>query len=135
MRERSSKNKKRYGVLVALMIANWAVLVWMVLKVDPQTIKDVVLPETYLPMLAVFFGAVFWLLSIALLSAKKALRWSLGVTLFLYLRILGLGNLVNGTLILAILIVVEYYFSIKLSPEEFKKSKNATITEQNKQDN
>lgn len=128
-------NKKRYGVLIMIMIANWLVLAWMIFKIDPEIVRDVVFKNSYLPMIIVFLGAVFWPLSIILLSAKKALRWSSGLTLVLYLQIADLGSVLNFILIFGILIVSEYYFSIKLSAEEFKSLKNATFTEQNKQNN
>lgn len=103
------RQKKRYGLLLILLVLNWLAVAWMVWKVDPKNIRDIIIPGVYLPMLVVAWGAFFFLFSVLFLSAKKALRWSLGVTFFLCLRFLGLGSTINGLLILGLLICVEVY--------------------------
>lgn len=54
-------------------------------------------------------GGVFWLLSILTMSSVRALRWTLGVMTFLYLRVWGLGSVLNGILILGLLVMWEVY--------------------------
>lgn len=132
MRSRGNKSK-RYGVLIALLLINWLSVFCMIFKVDPERVRDFVFADTYFPILFLIFSGFFLLLSIIFLSAKVAFRWSLGIVFYIYLKITGVGNLLNGLLILGILIVLEYYFSIDLIEEKFKTLKNATITDKNKQ--
>ena len=122
----SRNTTKRYGLLVAILVANWSAIAWVVLKVDPESMRDMIFPNSYFPMMFLLFSGLFFLLSILFLSAKRALRWSLGIVFFIYLRIGGLGSLFNGILVLGILLVIEYYLSVQITKQE----KNATIAEQ-----
>jgi len=81
----------------------------MIFFVDPDNIKDLVLPGSYLLFSTILSAAVFLLLTIIFLSARRALWWTLGLLVFFYLRINGLGNLLNGVLIIGILICGELY--------------------------
>lgn len=110
--KRDRNPKKRYGLLVAVLALNWLLVAWIVWKVDPESIKNIIIPGVYLPMLFLIFTGLFFLLSILLLSAKMALRWSVGITFFLLLRFLELGTLINGLLILGILVAVEFHFRV-----------------------
>lgn len=123
---RGNSQKKRYGLLIAIFVANWAAIAWIVLKVDPENIRDAIIPNSYLPMIFLLFSGLFFLLSILFLSAKRAFRWAIGLTFFIFLRMHGLGGLLNGMLVLGILLVVEYYLSVQITKQE----KNATISEQ-----
>ena len=71
--------------------------------------KDFIFPGSYLPMVMLVSGGIFWILSILFMSASRALRWSLGITLFLFLRLLQLGTTMNGILILGLLVSWEVY--------------------------
>ena len=78
-------------------------------KIDPDTLRDFIIPGSYLPMTLLVMGGIFWLLSILLMSASVAFRWAVGITIFLELRVLGLGSILNGILILGLLISWEIY--------------------------
>jgi len=104
-----SRQKKRYGWLIFFALINWLAIGLMVWRVDPDSMKDLILPGSYLPMTILVMGGVFWLLSILFLSAARALRWTLGIIIFLELRVLGLGTPMNGLLILGLLISWEVY--------------------------
>lgn len=117
-------HKKRYGLLLALLVLSWIVLGWMVWRLDPDNIKNFIIPGIYLPMLVTIFGALFLLFSVLLLSAKRALRWAGGFTFFVMLRFLGLGSTLNGVLIIGILFSVEIYnFRFKNEKDKFPDSK------------
>ncbi len=103
------RQKKRYGWLLFFAVINWLAIALIIWKVDPETIKDFIVPGSYLPMVLLIMGGVFWLLSILFLSASRALRWTLGITAFLEMRLLGLGSVINGILILGLLISWEIY--------------------------
>ncbi len=96
------------------------------MAVDPEKVADVLIPNSYLPALALVFGGFFWLLSILFMSAKRALRWSVGIAIFLSLRIHGYGSVLNGALILGVIIMSDYYFG-------GIKEVDADFTEQTKQ--
>ncbi len=102
-------NKKRYGLLLVFLVLNWLAVALVVWRVDPENIKNIIIPGIYLPMLVLIFGALFWLFSILFLSAKMALRWAGGVCLFVLLRFLDMGTLLNGFLILGLLLSYEVY--------------------------
>ena len=108
--ERKIGRKKRYGGLLLITVALWGLIVWCVLRVDPENVKDFLIPNLYLPMGLLMFGGVFFLLSIILMSASMALRWTIAVMVFLYLRVWGLGSMVNGLLILGLMLCIEFYF-------------------------
>lgn len=104
------ERNKRYGWLVAIAAINWLAIAWVVWRVDPETIKDFIIPGSYFPMLMLVAGGVFWLLSILFLSAARAARWTLGIMVFLLLRVLKLGTVVNGIFIVGLLVCWEVYF-------------------------
>jgi hypothetical protein len=116
--------KKRYGLLLTLLVLSWIFLGWMVWRVDPDNIKNFIVPGIYLPMLVTIFGALFLLFSVLLLSAQRALLWAGGLTFFIMLRFLGLGSTLNGVLIMGLLFSVEIYnFRFKYKKDEASESK------------
>lgn len=104
------EKNKRYGWLILIAAANWIMIGLVIWKVDPETIRDFIFPGSYFPMIILVFGGIFWLLSILFLSASRSLRWTIGITIFLLLRILKLGTVMNGILILGLLVCWEVYF-------------------------
>ena len=113
------RQKKRYGWLVFFAVLNWLVIGFVVWKVDPETMKNMIIPGSYFPMMMLVMGGIFWLLSILLMSAQAALRWTIGIVAFMELRVLGLGTAMNGVLILGLLISWEVYL-FKSRPRERK---------------
>jgi hypothetical protein len=104
------EGKKRYGVLLLITLINWLAIAVMVYFVDPETIKDLVFTNSYLPMVLLLSGGFFWIFSIMFMSVKSALRWTLGLIIFVYLRIWGMGSLFNGILIFGLLGSWELYW-------------------------
>lgn len=109
MARSNKKQKKRYGWLVFFCLLNWLAIALVIWRVDPESIKDFIIPGSYLPMTFLVMGGFFWLLSILFLSASRALRWTVGITAFLQMRVLGLGSVINGVLILGLLSSWEIY--------------------------
>lgn len=91
----------------------------MIYFVDPENVRDIIIPGSYLPMILLIFGGLFWFFSIVLMSAKRALRWTVGTVIFIYLRIYGLGSLLNGILIFGLLISLELYL-MRIRPSDKK---------------
>jgi hypothetical protein len=109
MERNKHERKKRYGWLVTFAAVNWLAIALVIWKVDPETVKDFIVPGSYFPMLMLMAGGFFWLLSILFLSSSMAFRWTFGLTAFLLLRVLKLGTLMNGLLILGLLVSLEVY--------------------------
>jgi len=68
-------------------------------------------------MVLLVAGGFFWLLSIIFMSATRALRWTMGITLFIFLRLMQLGTVMNGVLILGLLVSWELY-QMKTKPKK-----------------
>lgn len=117
MEQRKHERNKRYGWLIVFTIINWLAIGMVIWKADPENMANFIFPGSYLPMGILLTGGIFWLLSILTLSAVRALRWTLGIMAFVYLRIWGLGTILNGVLILGLLSVWEVY-TYKKKPKE-----------------
>jgi hypothetical protein len=115
-RNKHERNKK-YGWLVFFAVINWLAIGLSIWKIDPDNLANFIFPGSYLPMGILLMGGVFWLLSILTMSSIRALRWTLGVMIFVYLRIWGLGSVLNGILILGLLVLWEVYI-YKRKPKE-----------------
>lgn len=103
------QRRKRYGWLILFAGLNWVVIALAVLLVDPENMANFIIPGSYLPMGVLLAGGIFWLLSILTLSSTRALRWTLGMMAFVYLRLWGLGTVINGILLLGLLVAWELY--------------------------
>ena len=115
-RNKHERNKK-YGWLIFFAVINWLAIGLSVWKIDPENMANFIIPGSYLPMGILLTGGIFWLLSILTLSSVRALRWTLGIMIFVYLRIWGLGSILNGVLILGLLILWEVY-NYRKKPKE-----------------
>jgi hypothetical protein len=119
METTSKRNKKRYGWLLFFTAINWLTIAYVILNVDPDNVRDFVFPGSYFPMILLVAGGIFWLLSILFMSALRAMWWTIGISLFLFLRLMQLGTLMNGILILGLLVSWEVYtFRTKASNKE-----------------
>jgi len=106
---RRKQNRKRYGWFLFFAVINWLAIGLTIWKIDPNNMANFLFTGSYLPMAFLITGGVFWLLSILTLSSVCALRWTVGTMTFLYLRVWGLGTILNGVLILGILVLLEIY--------------------------
>jgi len=95
--------------LVFFAVVNWIAIALTVWKIDPDNLANFIFTGSYLPMGLLVAGGIFWLLSILTLSSVRALRWTLAIVIFLYLRIWGLGSILNGVLMLCLMILWEIY--------------------------
>lgn len=111
------REKKRYGWLIFFAVLNWLAIILVAWKIEPESIRDIILPGSYLPAVLLLMGGFFWLLSILFMSSSRALRWTLAITIFLELRLIGLGTVMNGLLILGLLLSWEIY-TLKSKPTE-----------------
>ncbi len=115
-RNKHERNKK-YGWLIFFAVINWLAIGLSIWKIDPDNMANFLFTGSYLPMGVLLTGGIFWLLSILTLSSIRALRWTLGIMAFAYLRIWGLGSIFNGVLIFGLLAVWEVY-NYRKKPKE-----------------
>lgn len=117
MERNKHERNKRYGWLILFAALNWIAIALAIWKIDPDNMANFIFPGSYLPMGVLLFGGIFWLLSILTMSSIRALRWTAGIMIFIYLRVWGLGSIFNGILILGLLSVWEVY-NYKKKPKE-----------------
>ncbi|HOX96346.1 MAG TPA: hypothetical protein PLI45_03105 [Candidatus Woesebacteria bacterium] len=117
MERNKHERNKRYGWLIFFTVLNWLSIALVVWLVDPENLANFIIQGSYLPMGLLLFGGFFWILTILTLSTVRALRWDLGIIIFIYLRLFGLGTILNGILILGLLAIWEVY-TYKKKPKE-----------------
>lgn len=104
---------KHYERLVIATLVNWLLIGMMVVFVDPENVKDLVITDSYLLFLLLLLGGLFFLLSIILMSSKRALWWAVLVVIFIYLRIVRVGSWINGLLLLAAGLTFDIYGRVR----------------------
>lgn len=104
------RDKKNLVPLFFLMVLFWGMLVAMVVLVDPFVLKDFPIENSYSLFFVVVFLAIFFLLSLVIGSARRGLIYSVGIVIFLGLRLIRLGNVVNGALLFGLVMAIDYYF-------------------------
>lgn len=105
--------QKHYERLVIATLLSWGLVGLMIFKVDPENIKNLVVSNSYLLFMLLLLAGFFFLLSIILMSSKRALWWSILMVVFVYLRVMGVGSLINGLLLLAMGITFDIYGRLK----------------------
>lgn len=71
-------------------------------------------PDTFgaLPaFFIIFFLAVFFPTTLVFASPRRGFLVAFGLLIFLLFRFLGIGNILNATLLLGIILSVEFYLS------------------------
>ena len=111
MRQKLSHRRKNYLPTFVLIVVLWGLLALTLVYVEPELIKDVLIPGVYLPFFLLFFPASFFTLAILWGNSRRGLLCAAGLTLFLLLRLFELGNVLNLLLILGIVIAVDRYFN------------------------
>ena len=104
------RERKNFLPSILLMVVLWGIVFFIILLVDPAIVRDVLWNDSYLPFFVPFFGALFLTLGFLFGAARVGLLGAFGLTFFLYLRIVGLGNVVNALLLVTLLISLEVYW-------------------------
>jgi len=103
------KQRKNYLPTVILIIVLWGLLGVLITQVEPELVKNILIPGLYLPFFLLLLPASFLTLAIALANTKRGLLMALGLNAFLILRVFELGNLLNLILIMGIVIAMDRY--------------------------
>lgn len=109
------KNKRKEQILkrknflptLFLTILFWILFGLLIYFVDPKTFGAVPL------FFIILFAALLFTFSLLFTNSRRGLIASLSLSLFSILLYLGVGNLLNLGLILAIAVCTELYFSAK----------------------
>jgi len=105
------RKRKNYLPSLILLLISWAALGLMVYFVEPQLVKNIIIPNFYLPFFINLFLCLFLSLSFILNNSKRGFLWSLGVVVFLIFRLYKIGNLLNAILIVGCLLSLDYHFT------------------------
>ena len=101
--------RKNYLPTLILTLLLWALLASMIIWVDPQLVKDILLPGVYLPFFVVFWPASFFTLALLIGSSSRGLLVATGINIFLLLRVFGFGNWLNLILIAGIVLAIDRF--------------------------
>lgn len=101
------KHRKNYLPTVLLMIVLWSILGLMMFGVDPELVKDILIPGLFLPFWLVFFPASLITLALVFSNTKRGLITALGITIILILKIYDLGNILNVILVAGIILAID----------------------------
>ena len=85
----------------------------MIFFVEPEMIKDIPFKDSYLPFFFNLFFALFFTLAVIFGNSRRGFLVSFGISLFLFLRPFGLGNLLNFLLLAGVTILFDQYFTKK----------------------
>jgi len=103
------KRRKNYLPTLILIVVLWGLLGVIVSQVEPELVKDILVPGLYLPFWLVFFPASFFMLAVVMGNSRRGLVMALGLTGFLILRVYQLGNLLNLLLIVGMVVAMDRY--------------------------
>lgn len=102
-RRKKINKRKNFFPLLVFTIILWFIFALVILFIDPDKKGALEL------FLAALFFASFFTFSLALGKASRGLVAAIGITLFILLRYLGVGNLLNLTLLTGAIIAFEFY--------------------------
>ena len=105
------RRRKNFFPTLILIFFFWTTFGLMIFFVEPELIKDILIPGLYLPFFINLFLALFFTLAVIFVNSRKGFLISLSVISFLILRLFGLGNILNAVLILSFIFTLEYYFT------------------------
>lgn len=106
-RKRKQKLKRRKNFFPTLIITVffWLLIVLIIYFVNPAAIG--VIPLFF----SIVFITLLFTLSTVFTNTRRGFLTAFGLTLFLILRYLGVGNIINFLLILGLGITIDIYFS------------------------
>jgi hypothetical protein len=78
---------KKYLPTLGLGLVSWALFYLLLTRIYPQTVQHWFIPHVYLPVLAVFFFAVFFTTAFVLLNTRRGFLIGGAATSFLFLKL------------------------------------------------
>jgi len=101
--------RKNFLPTFILIIFFWSTFIFLIFFIEPDQVKDIIIPGAYLPFFINLFLALFFTLSVVFNNSRRGLLANLGVIAFLVLCFHGLGNLLNLLLIAGLLITIDVF--------------------------
>ena len=108
IRQESVKRRKNYLPTLILTITLLLVTTCFIYFIDPSIRFAVPL------FFILLFSSLLFLFSVIMGNSRRGLITSSGISFFLILRYLGVGNILNLLIIIGLCIVTEYYFGNKI---------------------
>ncbi len=96
------RNISARGPLAITSIWLWIVVLVIIFKVDPSTLKNSIIPSMYFPLLLVLFLALLISLWVVSRSKKLSLLWSSVLIIFLVLSLYQMGHILNALLLFGV---------------------------------
>ena len=78
-----NRRRKNFFPTLILIFFFWTTLGLMVYFVEPETLKNILIPGLYLPFFLNLFLALFFTLAIIFINSRRGFLISLGITAFL----------------------------------------------------
>lgn len=103
-RKESLRRRKNFIPVFLMSVFFWFLLFGIIYFIEPDS--ALAIPTFFL----IFFLALFSTSSLIFRNRRRALFVTIAITLFLFLRLLGLGNLLNLLVLLGIFVAAELYF-------------------------
>ena len=107
----AARNRKNFFPTFFLSILSWAVVAFFIFFVDPEVIRDFPISSSYSLFFLFSFIAIFFTSSLLFLNTRRGFLTAFGLIVFLYLRLFGLGHILNAFLLFSFLIVLEIAIS------------------------
>ncbi|OGM31410.1 hypothetical protein A2803_05505 [Candidatus Woesebacteria bacterium RIFCSPHIGHO2_01_FULL_44_21] len=104
-REKEIKKRKNFFPFLIFTIILWFIFTLIIIFIDPEKKGALELFIT-----SVFF-ANFFTFSLILGKARRGFFVAGGITFYIFLRYLGVGNLINLLLIIGVITAFEFYLS------------------------
>ena len=99
--------RKNFLPTLLLTIVLWGFLAGLIYFVDPAAFGIV-------PLFFIFiFFCLLFTFSLIFANGRRGLVATIATTFFLFLMYLGVGNILNAILIIAIALCIELYFSVR----------------------
>lgn len=107
------KNRRRKNFFITLLfiILFWSTFGFMIYFIEPEAIKDFILPDAYILFFLNLFLALFFTLAVLFANSRRGLLITIGIIIFLILRFNRLDNLLIVLLIVASIGALEYHFT------------------------
>mgnify|MGYP005834640075 CR=1 FL=1 len=97
--------QKSLFLILAIDLAFWILLASIVLFIDPYSLGAIPI------FLVTIFFATLIPATFILMNKRRGILTSSGLVFFLFLRYIGIGNILNLLLIIGVVLALEFYLS------------------------
>ncbi len=108
------RRRKNFLPAFFLGLLSWAGVAFFIFFVDPEVLCNFIIPGSYIPFFLFLFLAVFFTGSLLFGHTRRGLLTAIGVVTYFFLRLFGLGHLLNSLLLIGFLV----FFELALSSQK-----------------